>query len=131
MSREAPAGSCLNGLFVAVDDVCETCKELGYDYVIVTNARTGRARELPVSGLQATDLVVSSAGAVASIRTAYPPVGPDRGVRQVQLHHRAGVTVLDQGAAIEPRSLTVWGSTLRWRSGGRVRSSSLRGHSTL
>lgn len=115
-------------VFAAVDDPCVACKERGQDFVVVTNARTGRSRGLPFAGQRATDLALSDTGAVASIRLADTAAGS---VRQVQRHHRGGVTVLDQGEGIEPRSLTVRGSTLSWRASGRTRTSDLRRHSTL
>jgi len=66
-------------------------------------------------------LVLRSDGAVAWISSISSIVGGGGPAYEVRERGR----LLDRGAAIDPRSLAINGSTVRWRNGGRLKSAPL------
>lgn len=71
-----------------------------------------------------TDLELSDEGAVAWIISRPPDAG---GYFFVQKADAAGRTLLDEGSAIDPRSLAISGNRIYWVNGGQVRSALLEG----
>jgi hypothetical protein len=68
------------------------------------------------------DLVVKDNGSVAWIESADYSANPPPQVRKVD---RLGNVVLDSGPDIDPLSLTLRGSTLRWKKGGVIQTATL------
>jgi hypothetical protein len=73
-----------------------------------------------------TDLELSSEGAVAWIVSGRPD-DDDYFYVQKTDGTADGQVVLDEGAAIDPRSLAISGRRIYWTNGDQVRSAVLRG----
>ena len=69
-------------------------------------------------------IVLSRGGAVAWIASGHS-IGAHRQRTEVEALDRHGARVLDSGATIATGSLSLSGSTVRWRDGGRARSARL------
>lgn len=85
-------------------------------------ASTGKQR--PESFDSVASLVLRSDGSVAWITTVASPLAR---VSTAEVHRadRHGAALLDSGPAINPRSLSLHGSTVSWTDGGSRRSASL------
>lgn len=118
----------LAGTRVAFDYVDDTSRGSEDRSVIaLRNVRTGRSRRIrvPEAATGATDMVLKPNGSLAEIRYVVLPSQFDP-VLQVRRFDGRGKRLLATGADIGPRSLTLSGSTLRWRQGGNARRAFLR-----
>lgn len=81
----------------------------------------------PLRKVRITDMELKRTGATAWIHqplladTFDSPLGPP----QVMKHDRGGTASLDTGPGIDPKSLTLSGSTLTWTNGGQPRTATL------
>lgn len=124
---KAVADPELSGLFVAY---AETTSSEGFrDWVVVVRSLAhGRSRTVAGGEGGVGSLVVRRDGAGAAIVGTPPDPGPAAIVPVVQAFDREGrPTVLDRGAGIEPRSLTLTDDNTRvyWMHGGEPRTAVL------
>lgn len=114
-------GFRLAGRFLAYDHL-DCLRESCDGEVRVLDLGTGKTRKSaptqPGGGL-ATDLELTSTGAVAWIRAV---TGPGTELKAMD---RAGERVLDSGSEIDRASLAVSGSTLYWTRAGAPKSAAL------
>jgi len=99
------------------------------DQVRVLNLRTGRVRKVPVQlgAFGAADLVLKDNGSLADIRgVGRDPVRPHTSTLEVRRIDSRGSLILARGNDIDPDSLTLRNSYIRWRQAGVVRGATLR-----
>lgn len=128
--RAAPVA--VDGGFVAY--ALESCGiDTGSSQVIVMRARTGKRLHADPATTEPTgpesyetvqSLVVKRNGSDAWIAVANS-LGTHKTMTEVHAHGTGGFVLLDSGSAINPSSLRLAGSTLRWRHGSRKHSSRL------
>jgi hypothetical protein len=123
---------------VAGDDAAyalERCGvDTGFSEVIVRRFSDGKTLRsaaaitgrLGVESYSAVDsLVLKPDGAVAWIATGSSIVSHGAPQREVHKVDRAGPSLLDSGSSVRPSSLRLRGSTVTWKHGGAVRSTTL------